>query len=170
MHYAKINKFDIANGPGVRVSLFVSGCRLHCPGCFNKEAWNFNYGKKFTYETLQELMTALDNPNVTGLSILGGDPLEPENVATVEYICRYVRRFRPDRDIWLWTGRMYEDVKDLPLMWDVDVVVDGPFIEAEKDLRLAWRGSANQRVIDVAESRRRSCAIRYPYEKHGSGV
>lgn len=170
MNYAAIKPIDIANGPGVRVSLFVSGCRLHCPGCFNKEAWDFNYGQKFTYETLHELMTALDNPNVTGLSILGGDPLEPENIPVVTEICKKVRAWRPDRDIWLWSGRQWEDVKDLPLLWDVDVLVDGPFVEAEKDLRLAWRGSANQRVIDIPESRRRGCAIRYPYEKHGGGV
>ena len=165
MNYADLRPIDISNGPGVRVSLFVSGCRLHCPGCFNKEAWNFNYGKKFTYEAFQELMTALDNANVQGLSILGGDPLEPENIPVVTDICKTVRAWRPDRDIWLWSGRQWEDVKDLPLFWDVDVLVDGPFVEAEKDLRLAWRGSANQRVIDILASRRAGTCVTLG-EKH----
>lgn len=159
MYYAKINKFDIANGPGVRVSLFVSGCRLRCPGCFNKEAQDFNYGQKFTYETFLELMEALKNPNVRGLSILGGDPLEPENIMVVEYICRYVKQYMPEKDIWLWTGRLWEDVRHNYLFWDVDVLVDGPFIEDRKDLRLAWRGSANQRVIDIPASRKAGTCV-----------
>ena len=115
---------------------------------------SFSYGKEFDREAFHELLTALDNPVVQGLSILGGDPFEPENRATVEEICKYVKKFRPDRDIWVWTGYSYEDLKDLPVFYDIDVLVDGRFEEEKKDLRLKWRGSSNQRVIDIQASRR----------------
>ena len=154
MHYSAINKLDMANGPGWRVSLFVSGCRNRCKGCFNPETWDFKYGKVFDIEALHELLRALDNPNVTGLSILGGDPFEPENRAVVEEICEKVRAWRPDRDIWVWTGYDYEKLKDSSVMWNIDFLVDGKFEEDKKDLRLKWRGSSNQRVIDVRASRR----------------
>ena len=154
MHYSKINPLDMANGPGWRVSLFVSGCTRRCKGCFNPETWSFTYGQPFTRETLDELLKALDNPNVQGLSILGGDPMEPENMIVVEEICEKVKSWRPDKDIWCWTGRNYEDIKDSSVMWNIDILVDGPFEEDKKDLRLKWRGSSNQRVIDVKASRR----------------
>lgn len=154
MHYAKINPLDMGNGPGWRVSLFVSGCRNRCKGCFNPETWSFTYGKEFDRVAFHELLTALENPNVRGLSILGGDPFEPENRATVEEICKYVKKYRPDRDIWVWTGYSYEDLKDLPVFYDIDVLVDGRFEEEKKDVRLKYRGSSNQRVIDICESRR----------------
>ena len=155
MNYGTIKPLSIENGPGVRVSLFVSGCRNKCPGCFNPETWSFSYGKEFTRETLDELLKTLDNPNVTGLSILGGDPFEPENRSVVEEICEKVWAWRPDKaDIWVWTGYNYEDLKDLPVMRYISVLVDGRFEEDKKDLRLKWKGSWNQRVIDVRASRR----------------
>lgn len=154
MYYADIRKLDIANGPGIRTSLFVSGCRRRCKNCFNPETWDFKYGKIFDRAALHELMDALAKPEIQGLSVLGGDPLEPENIPVVEDICKKVRAWFPQKDIWLWTGRMWEDVKDLTLFYDVDVLVDGPFIEEQKDLRLKYRGSANQRVIDILASRR----------------
>jgi anaerobic ribonucleoside-triphosphate reductase activating protein len=152
MHYAGLKKFDIANGPGVRISLFISGCRRHCKGCFNRETWDFNYGKEFTMLTLLELDAALDDPNVAGLSILGGDPMEPENREMVEAICRYMKFEHPDKDIWMWTGLLWDEVKDFGVLKYVDILVDGPFVQELKDLRLKWRGSSNQRVIDVQES------------------
>ena len=152
MHYATIKYPDIANGPGVRVSLFVSGCRRACKGCFNKEAWNFNYGQEFTGETILELLRMLDDPNVAGLSILGGDPFEPENRQAVSNICRMVKLLEPSKTIWVWTGYLWENLKDLEVMRDINVLVDGRFEEDLKDLRLKWRGSSNQRVIDVRES------------------
>lgn len=152
MNYAGINPLDIANGPGWRVSLFVSGCSKRCPGCFNKEAQDFNYGQEFTWETLHELEQLVNDPNVSGLSILGGDPLEPENLAWVETLCAYIRHNCPDKTIWLWSGYLWGYAKDLPLMKYVDILVDGPFVEDLKDLRLKWRGSSNQRVIDVQAS------------------
>lgn len=152
MYYSKIFNCDIANGPGIRVSLFVSGCRRHCKGCFNPETWNFTYGQEFTAETWYELKRMLDRPEVAGLSILGGDPFEPENRACVEEICRLTKLKFPEKDIWVWTGYLFEDVKELPVMKRIDVLVDGPFVEDLRDLRLKFRGSSNQRIISVAES------------------
>lgn len=151
MHYAAINKCDIANGPGVRISLFVSGCRRRCKGCFNKEAWDFNYGQKFTWETLNELERLLNDPNIEGLSILGGDPMEPENRIEVMAICGYLKH-KCGKSIWMWTGFSWENIKDLPVLKYVDTLVDGPFVESLKDLRLPYCGSSNQRVINVPES------------------
>lgn len=152
MYYGKIKPYSIENGPGVRVSLFVSGCRNRCPGCFNPETWNFNYGEKFTYETLVYIKDLLKNPNISGLSILGGDPFEHENRAEVEHICSYIRTHCPGKSIWVWTGYKYEDLKDLPVISYIDVLVDGPFIEELKDLSWPYGGSSNQRVINVTES------------------
>lgn len=152
MNYAKILPFDVGNGPGFRVSLWVSGCRRHCKGCFNKEVWDFKYGQEFDGETLHELVRLLDNPNIEGLSILGGDPFEEENRRAVYEICKLVKFLRPNKTIWVWTGYLFENLKELPVMKYMDVLVDGRFEEDKKDLRLKWRGSSNQRVIDVAES------------------
>lgn len=153
MHYATIKNLDIANGPGIRVSFFVSGCRRYCKGCFNQEAWDFNYGQKSTMETTHELVKLLGNEHVAGLSILGGDPLEPENRSSVEFNCEYIRIcFGHKKTIWLWTGYLWEDIQDWSGLELIDVLVDGPFIEEQKDLTLAYRGSRNQRVIDVQKS------------------
>lgn len=152
MNYADIKCPDIANGPGCRVSVFVSGCRRHCKGCFNSEAWDFNYGKEFTTETMFELLELLDSPNISGLSILGGDPFEPENWEAIYEICGLVRMLYPDKNIWLWTGYLWEDIKHIPVVKYIDVLIDGPFIEVQRDLTLYFRGSRNQRVIDVKKS------------------
>lgn len=153
MKYGKINKTDIANGTGVRVSLFVSGCRNRCKGCFNPETWSFDYGEEFTLSTLMEILNALESDYISGLSILGGDPFEPENIETVTILCENVRRLYPDKTIWVYTGYLYEDLKDLEIMKYIDVLVDGRFVEAQKNLMLKFRGSDNQRVIDVQASR-----------------
>jgi anaerobic ribonucleoside-triphosphate reductase activating protein len=161
MNYAGINPLDIANGPGWRVSLFVSGCTRRCKGCFNKEAQDFNYGQEFTWETLHEIERLVNDPNVSGLSILGGDPLEPENQEWIKTLCAYIRHNCPEKTIWLWTGDLWEHVKDLPVMQYVDILVDGPFIEDLKDLRLKWKGSSNQRVINVSESLKTGEVVEY---------
>lgn len=153
MRYGKINTVDIANGPGIRVSLFVSGCRNRCKGCFNPETWSFDYGEPYTLWTGEEILDALNPKYIAGLSILGGDPFEPENIETVTDLCRMVKKFFPDKTIWIYTGYLYEDFKYFEIMDYIDVLVDGPFIESEKDLRLAFRGSKNQRIIDVQASR-----------------
>ena len=149
MNYAEIKKVDIANGPGVRVSLFVSGCRNHCPGCFNPETWDFDYGEPFTDKTEEELIKALRLSWIQGLSILGGDPMEPENQSALLPLLRRVREELPGKDVWLYTGYRLESVSSSPLLDLADVVVDGPFIETEKDISLAFRGSRNQRIIDL---------------------
>ena len=175
MNYGNIKFNDIANGPGVRVSLFVSGCRNHCPGCFNPETWDFNYGKEFTNKTIMEIVNELNKPQYQGLTILGGDPLEPENIRCVADICGYVKYMLPDKDIWLYTGYILEDkykdymsksrltgksediitdIKMSKMCKFVDVIVDGPFIQEQKDISLQFRGSKNQRIIDMSKSRK----------------
>ena len=150
MNYCGLKKTDISNGPGVRVSLFVSGCRNHCPGCFQPETWDFSYGEVFTDQTVEEVMKALCPLWIQGLSILGGDPMEPENQEGLLPLLNRVKAELPEKDVWLYTGYRLEDVRDSPLLQFVDVVVDGPFVEEEKDISLAFRGSRNQRIIDVA--------------------
>ena len=149
MNYCGIKKTDIANGPGVRVSLFVSGCRNHCSGCFQPETWDFDYGDPFTKKTEKEIIRALRPSWIQGLSILGGDPMEPENQRALLPFLKRLHIFLPDKDVWLYTGYRLEDVSSSPLLPFVDVVVDGPFIEAEKDISLAFRGSRNQRIIHL---------------------
>lgn len=167
MNYGAIRPLDIANGPGVRVSLFVSGCRNRCEGCFQPETWSFTYGKPFTTVAMTKLMTALENPHVRGLSILGGDPMEPENVVWVSTICKMVReKFGDTKDIWVWTGCTFEYLMSLPstpslIFPHIDVLVDGPFVQELKDLNLFYRGSSNQRVIDVKKSLEAGCAVRW---------
>lgn len=147
MNYAGIKKTDIANGPGVRVSLFVSGCRNRCHGCFNPETWDFAYGQPFTRKTEKEILKALRPSWIQGFSILGGDPMEPENQRALLPLLKRIRIMLPGKDVWLYTGYRLEDVQSSPLLPYVDVVVDGPFVESEKDIALAFRGSRNQRII-----------------------
>jgi anaerobic ribonucleoside-triphosphate reductase activating protein len=151
MNYAGIKKADIANGPGVRVSLFVTGCRKHCRGCFNPETWDFSYGKPFTRETEDEMITALRPSWIQGLSILGGEPMEPENQQALLPFIRRVKEELPDKDIWIYTGYLLEGIGTSPLLSYTDVVVDGPFMEEQKDAGLAFRGSRNQRIIHLRE-------------------
>ena len=152
MNYATIKKTDVANGPGVRVSLFVSGCTHHCKGCFNSEAWDFHYGQAYTEETEQEILQALAPDYIRGLSLLGGEPMEPENRGAVLSLVKKVREQYPQKTIWCYTGYHFD--RDLPLL---DVIVDGEFIEERKNLRLAFRGSENQRILDVQLSLKEKC-------------
>lgn len=152
MNYCKINKVDVANGLGIRVSLFVSGCRNRCRGCFNKETWDFNYGEEFTSDTVDEIIKLLEPDHIKGLSILGGDPFEPENIKTVLKLCREVKKRYSSKDIWVYTGYLYEEFDKHPIMNYIDILVDGQFIEELKDISLRFRGSSNQRIIDVKSS------------------
>ena len=149
MNYAEIKKVDIANGPGVRVSLFVSGCRNHCKGCFNPETWDFDYGRPFTRATEDEIIKALRPSWIQGLSILGGEPTEEENAAVLIPFLKRVRAVLPDKDIWLYSGYTYEALRDKEILTLADVLVDGPFLLELKDAGLAFRGSRNQRIIDL---------------------
>ena len=159
MNYGNIKFYDIANGEGVRTSLFVSGCTNHCPGCFNQEAQDFNYGKLYTQDTENILLDCIKQPYISGLSILGGDPLCQDDMGliTLNFLAHKVHSLR--KTVWLWTGFKWEDFNftnnfslQSLLLSACDVVVDGPFVEAEKDLSLAFRGSRNQRIIDVRKT------------------
>ena len=164
MHYGNIKECDIADGPGVRVSLFVSGCRHHCKGCFNPETWDFAYGKPFSMEAQEAVLQALAPPYITGLTLLGGEPMEPESQRALLPFLEKVREAYPTKDIWCYTGYLFDqelqkdsrarcEVTDA-LLSLVDVLVDGEFITEQKDTQLYWRGSRNQRVIDVPASLR----------------
>lgn len=161
MNYGNIKECDIADGPGVRVSLFVSGCRHHCKGCFNKETWDFDYGMPYTKETEDEIIRLLAPSYIQGLTLLGGEPFEPENQKELAGLLKRVRETYPDKDIWCYTGYLYD--VDLPeggrvhtevteeMLSYIDVLVDGEFIEEEKDVTLVFRGSLNQRIIELGK-------------------
>lgn len=171
MNYIKITKNDIANGPGVRVTLWVSGCSLHCKGCHNPQTWDFNAGKPFDAVAKQELFDALSKSHVQGLSISGGHPLEFPNLVGVARLVTEVKKQFPDKDIWLYTGLTLSiDDFILPeetysiisaILCRCDVVVDGPYIEEQRDITLPFRGSSNQRLIDVKETIKQCQIIQY---------
>lgn len=162
MNYATIKKFDIANGIGVRVSLFVSGCRHHCKGCFNPEQWSFDYGTPFTEETIREIVSALDHDYIAGLSLLGGEPMEPEHQEGLLALAKAVKEALPTKTIWCYSGFSFENdllsgkvgnpetLRDL--LSYINVLVDGKFMEELKDPSLLFRGSSNQNIIDVQKS------------------
>lgn len=159
MNYATIKNCDIANGPGVRVSLFVSGCTHRCPGCFNEVAWDFNYGQPFTEETVDSILDMLRPSYIRGLTLLGGEPFEPRNQADVVKLLRRVREELPEKSIWAFSGYLFEKdmlsgrIGDLTeYLSYLDVLVDGPFVQEKKNLSLRFRGSENQRIIDVKAS------------------
>ena len=166
MNYATIKKRDIANGPGVRVSLFVSGCTHRCPGCFNEIAWDFDYGQPFTAETERELLEALAPDYIKGLSLLGGEPFEPQNQVPLVAFLQKMREIYPQKNVWCYSGYTLEqlsgrvesrarcEVTD-KLLSMIDVLVDGRFVLEKKNIRLRFRGSENQRLIDLNKTRER---------------
>lgn len=161
MNYASVKACDVANGLGVRVSLFVSGCRHHCEGCFNSEAWDFNYGDPFGKEQVQMILNYLNHDYISGLTLLGGEPLEKENQPELLALVKEVRRHYPDKSIWCYSGFRFED-EILPmresseitreLLNQIDVLVEGRFVLSLKQLGLRFRGSSNQRVLDLKKS------------------
>ncbi|MGN0621741.1 MAG: anaerobic ribonucleoside-triphosphate reductase activating protein [Porcipelethomonas sp.] len=162
MNYAAIKKTDIANGPGVRVSLFVSGCTHHCKGCFNSETWDFNYGNAFDEKVCEEIINALSPVYIAGFSLLGGEPFEPENQKELATLLKKIKETFPSKSIWCYTGYIFEneilgksrarcEYTDEMLKY-IDILVDGRFVEEEKNLMLKFRGSENQRIIDVQAS------------------
>jgi anaerobic ribonucleoside-triphosphate reductase activating protein len=165
MNYCNIKKNDIANGPGVRVTLFVSGCTHHCEGCFQPETWNFSYGEPFTQLTWHELFAALQPSYVSGLTLLGGEPFEPENQRALLPFLRMVREQFPQKNIWGYSGYLYEELTGMipgtgrarcevtdEMLSLLDVLVDGEFVQEKKNISLAFRGSENQRLIDLKKS------------------
>ncbi|MBQ8371485.1 MAG: anaerobic ribonucleoside-triphosphate reductase activating protein [Clostridia bacterium] len=171
MHYGAVKKFDIANGEGIRTTVFVSGCRNRCPGCFQPETWDFTYGAPFTEEVERSILESVANPSVRGITVLGGEPMEPENQ---EGLLPFLRRFKteyPTKTVWLYTGFTYEELTDpdlgarclTPLTREIlslaDILVEGRFVEEKKRLGLRFRGSENQRIIDMALTREQGAPV-----------
>ena len=153
MRYNKIRKMDIADGPGVRVSIFMQGCAYNCPKCFNQETHDFAGGKEFTQNTINKVLELCDNPNIEGLSILGGEPMHPNNIEGTKELAKAFKEKYPEKNVWVWSGYTFEkDLKDKEALKYVDVLVDGQYVDALHNPTLEWRGSSNQRVINVPES------------------
>ena len=164
MNYAEIKSVDIANGEGIRVSLFVSGCTHHCKGCFNQMTWDFDYGKPFTAEVEQQLLNDLDPSFITGLTLLGGEPMEPVNQRALLPFLKQFKEKYPRKTLWIYSGYLFDrDLTDpsgrayvndvtKEILSMTDILVDGPFVESQKDISLVFRGSSNQRIIRVPES------------------
>lgn len=175
MNYAAIKDFDVANGPGVRVSLFVSGCNHHCKNCFNREAWDFDYGEPFTAKEIDHIIDALAPDYIKGFSILGGEPMEYENQKGILPLVKKVKAIYPDKSIWCYTGFDFEkDIKcDMMTRWSetrelvsyFDIMVDGKFVEELKNLKLRFKGSSNQRIINVQKSLAENTIVLWDGEK-----
>lgn len=175
MNYAEIKYCDVANGPGVRTSLFVSGCSHHCPGCFNEIAWDFNYGKPFTQDTIDSIIESLKSDYIQGLTLLGGEPFEYSNQKGLLPLVRQVREVLPQKDIWCFTGFLFDKdiIENMCKKWKetnellsyIDVLVDGRFVEELKNLNLKFKGSENQRTILVNESLKSGNVILYDFDK-----
>ena len=181
MNYAVIKNCDIANGPGIRVSLFVSGCTHRCPGCFNEVAWDFDYGQPFDQGTIDHILDLMKPAHIKGLTILGGEPFEPQNQAPVLELLRQVKKAYPEKSIWAFSGYLFDrDILAGRLgPWEVtreylrhlDVLVDGPFVQAKKNLSLRFRGSENQRLIDVPASLERGEVVLWEdWQTKGKGM
>lgn len=163
MNYCEIKKCDIANGIGVRTTLFVSGCTHHCKGCFQPETWDFNYGKPFTKETEDEILESLKPDYIKGLTLLGGEPFEPENQRVLVGFLKRVKENYPEKSVWCYTGYLYDDELLSPsrarcevtdeMLSQIDILVDGEFVQEKKNIRLQFRGSENQRIIDLNKTR-----------------
>lgn len=150
MRYQTIIKGDLVNGEGVRCSLFVSGCSHGCAGCFNESAWDYRSGTEFSTEEIQQILDELSKPYIDGLSLLGGDPLMPKNISAVLELCSLVKEHYPNKNIWCWTGYTLQEVQEnhaSEILQYCDVLVDGKFVDSEKDLTLEFRGSKNQRIL-----------------------
>ena len=177
MNYADIKRVDVANGEGVRVSIFVSGCHHHCKGCFNECAWDFNYGNKFTEKEIDQIINYMDHDYIAGLTLLGGEPLEKQNQEGLLPLLRKVKEKFPNKNIWCYTGYDFEKdvVGDMAknsettkeLINYLDVVVDGKFEEDKKDIKLRFRGSSNQRILDVHETLKEHKPVNFELQPKG---
>lgn len=161
MRYNKIRKMDISNGEGVRVSIFMQGCTFNCKNCFNPETHSFDVGKEFTEDTINRVLELSGNENVEGLSILGGEPLHPKNIEGTTLLSKRFKEKYPNKNIWVWTGFLFENLKDSEVMKYIDVLVDGQYVDELHNPMLKWRGSSNQRVIDVQKSLKENKIINY---------
>jgi len=162
MRYNKIRKMDISNGPGIRVSIFFQGCHFHCKGCFNTETWDFNGGKDFNEEVINHILDLCNNDVISGLSILGGEPLCDENIEGTTLLAKSFKEKYPNKNIWLWSGYTFDEyIKDKEIVKYLDVLVDGQFKIELSSLLLKFKGSSNQRVIDVKKSIKNNKVILY---------
>lgn len=153
MRYNLIRKMDISDGPGVRVSIFMQGCAFHCKNCFNTETWDFNGGKEFTEDTVKEVLDLCGQSHIKGLSILGGEPLHPNNIEGTTMLAKAFKEKYPNKNLWVWSGFKFdEDLQGKEVLNYIDVLVDGQYKDELHDFTLKWRGSSNQRVIDVQKS------------------
>lgn len=167
MHYNKIRKMDISNGPGVRVSIFMQGCTFNCEGCFNSETHDFQGGKEFNEETINRVLELASKDYIVGLSILGGEPLHPKNIDGTTKLAKMFKQKYPNKNIWVWTGFLFDDLKDKEVFKYIDVLVDGKFDIKLSNPTLKWKGSSNQRVIDIRESLKKKEIILYEGELVG---
>lgn len=164
MRYAKIRKMDISNGPGIRISIFMQGCEFKCDGCFNQETWDFNGGNEFDDEIIKNVINLCSLDHIKGLSILGGEPLHPKNIEGTTRLAKEFKEKYPEKTLWIWTGFLYEGLKNKEIFDYIDVLVDGQY---KKDLyspNLRWKGSENQRVIDIKKTRKENKIILYEDE------
>ena len=152
MRYNKIREMDISNGPGIRVSIFMQGCEFHCKNCFNPETWSFTKGNEFNKETIDRVLELANKDYIKGLSILGGEPMHPKNEENTTKLAKAFKEKYPNKTIWMWSGFLYEDIKDKEVFKYIDVLVDGQYKDELHDFRLKYRGSSNQRVIDIKKS------------------
>lgn len=153
MRYNLIRKMDISDGPGVRVSIFMQGCQFHCKNCFNPETWDFKCGKEFNDDTIKKVLELCKKDYIKGLSILGGEPMHPTNIKGTTKLAKEFKKLFPNKDVWVWSGFRYEDLKNEEVFNYIDVLVDGQYVDELHDPTLKWRGSSNQRVIDINKSR-----------------
>ena len=157
MRYNKIRKMDIADGPGVRVSIFMQGCSFNCKNCFNKDTHDFCGGKEFTDETIDRVLELCEKDHIEGLSILGGEPMHPKNIEGTTKLAKAFKEKFPNKNLWAWSGFLFDqDLKDKEVLNYLDTLVDGQYVDELRDPTLKWKGSSNQRVIDVQESLRRN--------------
>ena len=162
MRYNKIRKMDISDGPGVRVSIFMQGCAFHCKNCFNPETWDFEKGKEFTDETIERVLELCGNENITGLSILGGEPMHPTNIEGTTKLAKAFKEKYPEKTLWAWTGFLFDKwVKDKEVAKYLDVLIDGQYVDELRNPMLKWKGSSNQRVIDVQKSLKKGEVVLY---------
>lgn len=165
MRYNKIRKMDIANGPGVRISIFMQGCAFHCKNCFNPETHDFNKGREFTEETIAHILDLCGKEYIAGLSILGGEPMHPNNIEGTLKLARAFKEKYPEKTLWVWSGFLFDrDLKEKKVLNYIDVLVDGQYVDELRNPMLAWRGSSNQRVIDVQKSLKAKKVVLYENE------
>lgn len=162
MRYNKIRKTDISNGPGIRVSVFMQGCAFHCKNCFNSETWDFNGGIEFDQATIDKILELCCGEHISGLSILGGEPMHPKNIKATTKLAKAFKELYPKKTLWVWSGFLYDkDLYDKEVLKYIDVLIDGQYKDELHDFRLKWRGSSNQRVIDIKKTVKKGDIVLY---------